>query len=141
MDAIQKKLSNAIEDMMSSVVKYKVNPLQKITYENMAKCFNDRDAPDQQVQNCVERESHRVKIAQQIIQNEIGQLSNRIQRCGQDCEDYARDQAEGVGADKAQEVAEGHFATCVSKCADKHIAMLKSIQGRIESEIDEKTRR
>ena len=139
---IQQRLQNAIDSVVSSVNKRKVRPLQRDTYLAMAKCF-DADISDQQVENCVQRESHGVQIAQQIMQNELGQFSNRIQRCVQDCEDSARDSVgnQDLSDPRVQEKAQNMMLKCTSVCADKHIDMLRSIQGRMEKEIDSKCKR
>jgi hypothetical protein len=141
-NAIQNKLQSAVDGMMKAINVRKVRPLQRQAYLNMAKCF-DSDGSDQVVDNCVERESYGVKVAQQVIQQEMGQFQNRVQRCVQDCEDSTRDSlgSADMSDPRTQEKAQNMMTKCTAVCVDKHVAMLKSIQGRIESEIDSKAAR
>jgi len=142
-NSIQNRLQGAVDSMMRSVNLRKVRPLQKQAYLNMAKCF-ELEGSDQVVDNCVERESYGVKVAQQVIQQEMGQFSNRVQRCVQDCEDSARDSLGGsadLSDPRVQEKAQAMMTKCTAVCVEKHIAMLRSIQGRIEAEIDSKATR
>jgi hypothetical protein len=140
---LQKRVQSSIDAMVGRVNKDRVRPLQKQTYLNMARCFDSTDASDQVIDNCMKREAHVVEIAQQIMQQEVGQFSNRIQRCVHECEDTARDafSSQDVSDPRVQEKAQKMMLKCSSACADKHIAMLKSIQGRLESDIDSKCKR
>lgn len=138
--AIQQRLQNAVDTMMKGISASKLRPLQKQTYLNMAKCFDHGD--DQAAQRCVEGESRGVQIAQQIIQAEIGQYTNRVQRCMQECEDNTRDRMGDVDFQDPSVVdkTKGLMNKCASACADKHVAMIKSMSHRIEKDIDAKTK-
>jgi hypothetical protein len=137
---IQQRLQGAVDAMMKGISASRLRPLQRQTYLNMAKCFDHGD--DQAAQRCVETESRGVQIAQQIIQNEIGQYTARVQRCMQECEDSTRDRMGDVDFNdpSVMEKTRGLMNKCASQCADKHIAMLKAMSQRIEKDIDAKTK-
>lgn len=139
---IQQRLQNAVDATMRSINSNKVRPLQKQAYLNMAACF-DRSSDDHHVERCVEHESQGVKIAQQIIGNEMNSFSNRVQRCVQEVEDSTRDAmgSADLSDPRVQEKATKMMTKGTAACVDKHVAMLKSIQSRIEGEIDNKTKR
>jgi len=78
-----------------------------------------------------------IKIAQNVIQNEMGQFSARVQRCMQDCQDSMRDRYGDLSNDNLEQ-AQVYMDKCSISCADKHIAMIKSIESRLLKEISEK---
>jgi len=53
-----------------------------------------------------------------------------------DCQDTTKDKFPDMNP-----AAEKHFYTCTSSCIDKHIALLKSVQGNVEKNIDEVMRK
>ena len=136
---IQNRLQDGVNAMVDSIQVKKTNPMQKQMYLKMADCcdLNQQNA----MQSCLERASMPVKIAQQIIQNEMGQFENRIARCSQDCSDSVRDEFSNQDASnpRVQEKAMMKANVCMSTCVDKHLALLKGMKARIESEIDTKT--
>mgnify|MGYP006119677029 FL=1 len=138
---INNMLQAAVDGMLARINVKKIRPIQKQTYLNMAKCFDMTN--DQQIEQCTNNESVGVKVAQQIVQAEMGQFSNRVQRCMQDCEDSTRDQlgSADLSDPKTQDKAASMMTKCAKVCADKHIAMLASVEARILKDLEEKLQR
>jgi hypothetical protein len=83
-----------------------------------------------------------MQMLDQIVQQEIGNYEQRVQRCFMDCSDAASDKYPTHGTDPAQaEKARQHMLSGASACADKHVALLKSVQVKIEGDIDQLTQR
>ena len=73
----------------------------------------------------------------QVIQTELGHFENRLQRCFVDCQDNARDKFPEMTSNQAQhEKARTFVLAGANGCADKHIALLKSVQAKIEADLD-----
>jgi hypothetical protein len=103
----------------------------------MAACYDRKNASAQEIQNCVQGCNRKVEVVHNIIQNEMGQLQNRLERCSMNCQDEVRDKMAGKDNTPANmELAEKHAMNCTGQCVDKHIALLKSIQYKIESDIN-----
>lgn len=91
---------------------------------------------------CVERYGQQIQILEQIIQQELGTYQNRLQRCFADCSDAASDKFPDHATNPAaSEKARQFMLSGASQCADKHIAMLKGVQAKIESDLDELVKR
>ena len=135
-----KRLQEGVDKMIASLSESRLKPMQKKMYLQMADCCDLKS--DSATNQCLERSSAPLNIVQQIIQNEMTQLQNRVQRCGNDCEDNTRDSmgSKDMSNPKVQDEYMRKANACMSSCADKHLALLRSIQSRIEKEIDAKTR-
>lgn len=117
----------------------KLRPMQKNMYLKMSECYNSKSASSNEVENCVNRHSAPAQMVQQVIQHEMSQLQDRLQRCSMACQDEVRDKYPNVSGSNAS--ADAMAERCLMNCADKHIAMLKSIKYNIETKIDEVAKR
>ena len=78
-----------------------------------------------------------MKVVQQIVQNEMNQFQNRVQRCAMDCSDAIQDEYPNLSSTSPSVAkAQQKLNSCMNTCADKHIALLKGISAKIESDID-----
>jgi 4-diphosphocytidyl-2C-methyl-D-erythritol kinase len=135
-ESLQRKLQDAVDVMLDSIDKEKMRPLQKSTYLKMAACFESKSATAPQIENCIHNSSNKVQISQQIIQQEMNSFQSRLQRCMADCEDVVRDKFPNITSEQQQSQAQGQLLQGMSGCVDKHIALLKSVKYKIESDID-----
>ncbi len=131
---LQRKLQTAVDQMLESIDKTVLRPMQKETYEKMATCFDSNTASNRQIQNCVEQSSQKVKMAEQVISNEMKQFQSRLERCSKACEDEVMDRMK-YGSGNQQE-AEAQMMTCAAKCVDKHLDLLKSVQSQLERDLN-----
>ena len=135
---IQNRLQEGVNTMVDQIQVHKTNPMQKQMYLQMADCCDLKQQTA--MQSCLERASMPVKVAQNIIQNEMSQFENRIARCSQDCSDQVRDSFANQDSSNpnVQEKAMRKANACMSTCVDKHLALLKGLKARIEKDIDAK---
>lgn len=102
----------------------------------MAECCNSKSASSNDVQNCIGSCSQPNQVIQHLIEQEFSQFQNRLQRCSMACQDEVHDRYMHINTSNQQE-AEKMMKKCSDICADKHIAMLKSIKYSIEQKIDD----
>lgn len=103
----------------------------------MAQCCNNSADSAQQIQNCIERASQKIQYIQRILENEMNDYQNRLSRCNMQCQDDANDKyrnADGSFSNPA--AAQAMLLKCAGSCIDKHLAMLPTMRGKIEAEID-----
>lgn len=101
----------------------------------MSQCYADKNAGGQQIENCLNQQASFIQAAQHIIQSEINSIQDRLNRCTLACQDEIRDRFPGdkVNSTAAQQA----MMSCASNCVDKHIALLKSIQPKLEKQFDD----
>ena len=117
------------EDMMDSLDKGRIRPLQKASLLKMAACTDL--STRSQIDQCMQKTQMPMNVAQNIINQEMQQFQQRLERCMLDCQDSVRDK--NYNSEDAKEKA---YYSCAASCMDKNLALLKSTQARIEKEID-----
>ena len=118
------------EAVMDEVDRNKIRPLCKASLLKMAACC-DLPGGRPQVDECMRRNQHGMNLSQQIVQNEMEQLSQRVQRCMAECQDTVRD-----ANYRSEDAGQKAMYSCAAGCIDKNMAMLKGVKARIEGEID-----
>lgn len=65
-------------------------------------------------------------------------FQNRLQRCSLSCQDEVNDKFRNLDMSNSINslAANKMMLSCSSSCVDKNLALLKSIQSKIESDID-----
>ncbi len=87
---------------------------------------------------CANRCSVPVQNIQIVIQNEMNSFQSRVNRCAQQCSDDVNDKYGDASNSAAnQEAAQKMMHNCALGCVDRHIALLKSVQAKIEKDIDQ----
>jgi Eukaryotic protein of unknown function (DUF842) len=93
----------------------------------MAACFDNKNATTAQIDACLANSSRFVQASQQV----------RLQRCVMDCEDAVRDRYPNLDKNPGQlDKAQAQMLSGMSSCVDKHIALLKSVKQKLESDLD-----
>jgi hypothetical protein len=137
MDAMQKRLNDAVNVMLEKVEREKMRPLSKESYLGMAACYDRKNASPQEIQHCVQGCGRKMEAVNQIIQGEMTTLQSRLERCLAGCQDEVKDKMHGKDNSQANmELSEKLAMQCAKPCVEKHINMLKSVKYKIETDID-----
>jgi primosomal protein N'' len=132
--AFQKKVDAAQEaqqDMLDALDKSRIRPMQKASLLKMAACTDL--ASRGQIDQCMQKAQIPMTVAQSVVNQELGQFQQRLDRCMLDCQDSVKDS--NFKSDDARDKA---FYSCASTCVDKNMSLIKSTLARIEKEIDSK---
>lgn len=132
-NALQRKLQDAVNLMMEDLDKKRLRIMQKNIYLKMASCY-DIDNPNSR-EECFQRSSIPIKRAQQLIGNEMNQFQDRLQRCTMACEDDVKDRFDITNEKNMDKIQQHHFQ-CASQCVEKQLALLKSVHNKIDKDID-----
>ena len=125
-EAKQKELQRSVDDMVNDIDKRQMMPMRKAAFLAMAKCC-DLGTPAA-YQQCVQRASVPEQRASQVIQQELGEFQQRLQRAAMACQDEVKDYGY-----KDQAKMQGAFEACVNGALDKHMKLLPTIKKRIEA--------
>lgn len=134
---IQRRLSDAVERMQTSLSRTHFRPMMKQVHSCSIKCYDNANASDEQIQICEQNCANQIQACKKVFESEMNSFQNRLQRGIMDCQDQAQDKVtENVRNDsKKMEALQADMLKCVSACVDKHISNLPSLQKKIEGEI------
>mmetsp|Transcript_6156 Transcript_6156/g.18189 ORF Transcript_6156/g.18189 Transcript_6156/m.18189 type:complete len:134 (+) Transcript_6156:206-607(+) len=124
----QSELQAKVNAMVSTIDSSTLRPMKKASFLAMAKCC-DLDSPEA-YQQCLARASAPEQRASQIMQVELNDFQDRLQRAVRGCQDEVKDK--GV---RDQNRAQNMFSNCVDNALTKHIGMVPGVQKRIEAAI------
>lgn len=103
----------------------------------MAQCCNSSSDSAQQIQTCIERSSQKVQYIQKVLESEMSEFQNRLNRCSMQCQDEVNDKYRSAdGRYSNQSAAEAMMLKCAGTCIDRHLAMLPAMRSKLEKEID-----
>ena len=67
----------------------------------------------------------------------MNDFQNRLERCSMGCQDSVKDKFGALEQNSPKvPAAQKQLLGCMASCVDKHIAMLKSVQYKIQQDID-----
>ena len=84
--AVQMRLQSAVDSMIQNISKNHIRPMQKQGYLCSAKCFENNNISDQQLEHCIQSCGHKVQSCSAAVQNEMNNFQARLQRCSQVCQ-------------------------------------------------------
>lgn len=99
----------------------------------LAECYNSKSTNSSDVDNCCQKNIFPAENANRILDHEINQLQNRLERCAQACGDEVHDKHGSASSSQADAMMQ----KCLSSCGDKHLALMKSVQLSIEKQLDD----
>lgn len=118
----------------------RIRPFSKAMYMKMSECYNSKSASTNDIQRCLSDVSAPAQAAQNVVQHELGSFQKRLERCMMDCRDEVNDKYPHIDAN-SQSAAQAMYDKGAMKCADKHIAMMKSLKSSIDQKLDEVLKR
>lgn len=93
-------------------------PLLKKTFECSLSCVENTSTTSEQLNGCIRHCQTHANEFEQGMNSEIEQISNRVQRCGMDCQDKARDEVtrRGVPREESSAVLQEIMSQCLVGC-------------------------
>eukprot|EP00904_Undaria_pinnatifida_P001153 jgi/Undpi1/11038/HiC_scaffold_30.g13338.m1 len=131
----QEALQKGLRTLGDNIDKLYARPLQKAAYLCMAKCNDNITMSSEAVNACMRRCEQPLQGINQVVQQEVGGMQNRLQRCTMDCADDAKDSipAGAKEGDAAVERAMAQNAKCAGVCVKKHLALMPGIEAKIKA--------
>ncbi|CAN0122839.1 unnamed protein product [Ascophyllum nodosum] len=131
----QEALDKGFRSLGDNIDKLYSRPLQKTAYLCMARCNDSSTLSSEAVNACMRRCEQPLHEVNDVVQQEVGALQNRIQRCIMDCADEAKDLIP-PGAKEGDAVVQRAMAQnvkCTGVCVKKHLTLLPGIEAKIKN--------
>lgn len=135
--ALNMKMENEARSMIDSVEKDHLRIFGRNVHQCALKCYDQNYATTDQLHSCSKKCEIPHQQASHLIQQEINQFQNRINRSLEDCHDKARDvMVPGYENDmKKLQKVEDTLLACMAKNVDEHVKLLPSIKQRIVQQL------
>lgn len=129
---------------LDSIEKNLLRPIARTAYACVVKCYDDagKVAPTEQIEQCSRQCQHPFQLANNIVQQEVGQFQNRLSRAMMRCNDEASSMITPAVQNDARKMkkVEDTVLRCISQTVDDGIKQLKPMKQRIEAGLKEVTK-
>ena len=88
---LQQRLQGAVKSTIEEIDKEKLRKLRRECTSRSLGCFDNASLTMEQLDNCLQQYNKPMEVAQNIIQNEMAKLQDRLQRCSSACQDTVQD--------------------------------------------------
>ncbi|GBG69075.1 hypothetical protein CBR_g3774 [Chara braunii] len=143
MTSAANRVRDAIEALIADVDRSVMRPQQKQAYKCCYDCCDNDKLTGDQLQQCIQNCTITVQTTEEIVNRELSQFQERLQRCANLCQERARDEmpigdsvSSGVRA-KLQESMD----SCIDKCAEEQLRVLPKVMERIKYYATHQSRR
>lgn len=134
-EAAQARVQEAVNNLVDELDKSKLRKLQGDMHRCAAACCDRGDSTLEQVHRCIEDCSSRVSSAQNVIQSELNNFQERLQRCVLQCQDKVRDQILPTTTENQAKAFRGDYERCVVQCADDHVDLVPGLLKRMKDTV------
>jgi len=128
-EADQLRLQTAASTTIGGIESSLLQPIQKKSFLCSAACFDSVESPES-LQNCVQTCQQPPTFANQVVQQEVSEFQQRIQRAMQGCQDKASDVMRNGGKEAA---ARAEMEKCGRGVIEEQIGNLKGLDKRIKA--------
>ena len=138
-NALNAKLEGEAKVAIDSIQKNSLRPIARDSYACVTSCYDkaDKNTREEDIEICSRKCQIRYQTAAQILQQEINQFQNRLNRAMQQCNDDASAMITPDVHNDARKMkkVEDSVLACISKTVDNNIASLGPMKQRIESQL------
>lgn len=113
--------------MVNELDKRHLRPLQKQSYQCMAKCCDTADDTGA-LQSCCHDCERKVQLAEKTVQLQLNDFQARLQRCIQRCQDVAQESLPNNPKDSDVSKAQERLAVCAGDCASSSEQQIPKLQ-------------
>ena len=137
--ALNAKIEAAATGVLDELERTSVRKVARKGLECVLKCYDKAGTtgPNDALQNCSANCQMPSQQANQLVQSEVAQFQNRLNRSMMECQDKAKDMMyPGIENDaKKMGQVEDSLLKCMSSTVDQHIGLLKPMRQRIEGQL------
>ena len=138
-NALNARMEGEARTVIDEIDKALIRPILRSSYACIVKCYDKagKNGTSEQIDHCSRNCQASAQQAQAMVQNEVGQFQNRLQRAMMQCQDEAQDIVAAGSSNDARRMkkAEDALINCMSKTVDSHIGLLYPMKDRISKEL------
>ncbi|GAQ81293.1 hypothetical protein KFL_000760220 [Klebsormidium nitens] len=127
-------LQDGVENLVEKIERQFIRPERIKTFECCIDCCKDDSLRQIELQNCLTSCTDGMQRIEEVVNQELAELQNRLQRCANQCQDQAKLQVPPDGNLSADRKAalQGDLQSCVNRCVDQQLKSLPQVEKRIQ---------
>lgn len=137
--SLSAKIEGEAKVTMDEIERTLLRPISRNSYACILKCHDDAGTrgTSEQLQHCAQNCQRNFQMSQSIMQQEVNQFQERLNRSMMQCQDEARDlMTPDIQSNPNQmRKIEDKIVKCMSKTVDHHIGLLKPLKKRIADQL------
>merc|ERR1719350_1911406 len=137
--ALSVKMEGEAKTAIADIEKMYLRPVERKTYACLLKCLDDagNTGSPEQLQHCKQKCQGAFQLAQSIVQQEVGEFQERINRSMMQCQDEAKDlmTADIQANSRQMKKVEDKIVACMTKTVDHHINALGPLKRRVADQM------
>jgi hypothetical protein len=139
--ALNSKMEAEARGVLDEIERTEVRKVARKGVECVLKCYDKAGTTGagDVLENCVSNCQMPSKQANQMVQQEVGEFQQRLNRSMMECQDKAKDMMyPGIENDaKKMGKVEETLLACMSKTVDNHIGLLQPLKKRIQGQLNQ----
>jgi len=138
--ALSAKMEGEAKVAMDDIERTLLRPIARNSYACVLKCYDDAGSKgsSEQLQHCSQNCQGKFQMSQSIVQQEVNQFQERLNRAMMLCQDEARDlmTPDIQSNPKQMKKMEDKIVNCMSKTVNHHIGLLNPLKKRIAGQLN-----
>ncbi|KAL3921145.1 MAG: hypothetical protein SGARI_006757, partial [Bacillariaceae sp.] len=134
-NALNAKMEGKATEVLDDIERNWVRKVARESFACATKCYDKagKSGPAEALEQCARNCQVPYQQSSALVQNEVNQFQNRLNRNMQECQEKARDLIKpGMESDPSQMAkVEQSLINCMSKQVDEHIKLLRPMKDRI----------
>jgi hypothetical protein len=140
-NALNSRIEGEAKQTIDEIERTLLRPIARKAYACVVKCYDDagQKGSTEQIDRCSRQCQVPYQYANNVLQQEIGQFQNRLNRAMMQCNDEASAMITPDVQNDARKMqkVEDTVINCISKTVDHHIKQLIPMKQRIEAGLKE----
>jgi urease gamma subunit len=133
------RVENEAKITLDDIERNMLRPIARKAYACVVKCYDDAGSKgaSETIENCSRQCQAPYEYAHQVVQHEVGNFQQRLQRAMMLCNDEASAMITPSIANDAKQMkkVEDTVLACITKVVDDHVKQLKPLKQRVDGQL------
>mmetsp|Transcript_37786 Transcript_37786/g.55660 ORF Transcript_37786/g.55660 Transcript_37786/m.55660 type:complete len:155 (-) Transcript_37786:31-495(-) len=139
--ALNSKMEGEAKMAIDEIDRLSLRPIARESYACVVKCYDvaGKNGSSEQLQRCAQQCQAKYQHSQNMVNQEVQQFQNRLNRAMMQCNDEAGDlmTPDTMNNPKKRKIFEQQVGSCFTNCVNTHIGLLDGLKKKINAQLKE----
>lgn len=132
------RIIDPMQKMTEKISNEKVRSIIGDSHVQVSKCYSDKSVDLTDVEACAERSLYPAKMINKILEANLSHYQKSVQSSIESCQNGYHNN-KSTSTSFTFRSAESEYKSCISKCVEASLINLKSLETKLETDIDQLT--